>query len=172
MDRRQLIKGTIATSVLAFAGVSGYQYFLQNQLDDSQFADRQFLTKDDQLVLSVLIPIFYGEAFLDSLPPTETVMTNIDNAISRLPLRVQNETRDLFNILASGVGRVLIANVWLNWQQASKASLHKFLLEWRDAHTELLQVAYKGLHKLILGSVYAEANTWSSIGYSGPPSIR
>lgn len=161
----------LSVSILGLGGVSAYQYYLQSQLEipqDDSF-DYQFLGDDDRLLLQVLIPVFVsdGEKFV----PLNQIVQNIDSAIVLLSLKTQVELRELFELLASIFGRLTVANVWLDWQSASSESIDQFLTEWRESSLELLQTAYKGLHKLVVGSVYAEQSIWQEIGYPGPISI-
>ncbi len=173
MKRRTFIKNIVSASVLSLGGVMAFQYYQQSQLkpvkpDDF---DYQFLTEQDRILLEVLVPVFVSGLSLNKLVSLTTIIQNIETAIVRLPHRTQAELRELFELLASIFGRLMLANVWLNWQSASAGSIDQFLGEWRNSSIDLLQVAYKGLHKLIIGSVYAEQNIWQQIGYSGPPAI-
>jgi len=168
----------VSISVLSLGGVTAFQYYQQSLLkpvkpDDFKY---QFLTEQDRILLEVLIPVFISGLSLGDPVSTNSVSLNkvtqnIESAIVRLPIRVQLELRELFELLASLFGRLMLANVWLNWQSASAESVEGFLGEWRDSRIDLLKIAYKGLHKLIVGSVYAESAVWSDIGYSGPPKI-
>jgi hypothetical protein len=166
MQRRSFIKSVVATSVLSLAGVSGYQYFLQSHRDYQYQLDTEFLSIDDQLLLSVLIPIF--AAGMPSPIKIEVSLSNIDQTVLRLSQRTQRELRQLLDLLASGFGRVLVAGVWLDWQQSSGRNVEHFLTEWRSSHLELLQQGYLGLHQIIMGSLYAEPEHWPAIGYAKP----
>lgn len=171
MKRRALLKSIISSTVLGLGGIGAYQWHLQNQnklIEDVHYS-YQFLSDDDLIILEVLIPVFASNTNTLKNLTIQRVMQNIDAAIIRLPLRTQSELRELFTLMGSMLGRLLVANVWKNWSAASDESIAEFLYEWRESHFELLRVAYKGLHKLIIGSVYAETQSWTSIGYSGPP---
>jgi len=188
MKRRSLLKNIVSVSVLSLGGVAALQYYQQSQLRPAKpdNFDYLFLTEQDRIVLEVLIPVFVAGLSLNDIASINKVpinkasinkvsinkvTQNIDSAIVRLPIRTQVELRELFELLASAFGRLMLANVWLNWQSASAESVDEFLAEWRDSRIDLLKIAYKGLHKLIVGSVYAEQAVWSAIGYAGPPQI-
>jgi hypothetical protein len=173
MKRRRFLKNVIATSVVTLGGTAAFQVYQQNLLafPNTDALVTEFLSESDQMILLVFIPVFIAGLDLDNKVPLSNIVTNIDSAILRLPMATQKELRDMFDLLGSGFGRVMVANVWLNWQSASSNSIGKFLIEWRDSYLGILQIAYKGLHKLIVGSVYAEAAVWASIGYPGPPKI-
>ncbi len=170
MNRRKLLKSLIGTSVTLLGGITAFQCYQQASLDYSEnWLDElstQFLNSDDKLVLGVFIPVMVGQ--LTVQPDLKTSVLNIDNAIIRLPYRTQTELRELFDILSSGVGRLMLAGVWLNWQSAGSKDVVAFLSEWRESQLALLQQAYVGLHQLIIGSVYAESAHWEAIGYPGP----
>jgi len=174
MKRRSFLSNVVSVSVLSLGGVAAFQYYQQSQLVDVQEDDfdYQFLTEQDRILLEVLIPVFVSGLKLSDRVPVNRVTQNIESAIVRLPRRTQLELRELFDLLASVFGRLMLANIWLNWQSASASSLDQFLSNWRDSSIDLLNIAYKGLHKLIVGSVYAEPDVWSEIGYAGPPIIN
>jgi hypothetical protein len=169
MKRRQLIKGLLAASVASLGGVAAFQYYQQGQLEISRLVDSEFLTLDDQMLLAVLIPVFATS--MATPPKINKTIDNIDQAITRLPLRTQGELRELFDMLNGGFGRMLLAGVWLNWQRASADSIEEFLVNWREHRLDLLQQAYLGLHQLIMGAIYAESEIWSQINYPGPPKL-
>jgi len=173
MKRRTFIRNMISTTVLTIGGVTAFQYYQQSQLKSAKASsfDYQFLSEHDRILLGVLVPVFVSVNSFDKPVPLNPVLKNIDAAVIRLSLTTQKELRELFDLLGSGLGRLMLANVWLNWQAASSESVDLFLTDWRESSLELLQIAYKGLQKLIIGSVYSEENAWSNLGYSGPPSI-
>jgi len=171
MNRRKFIRNMISTSILSLGGVSAYQYYQQTLLTPAQNNDfnYQFLNEQDRILIEVLIPVFIADMPFQKPIQSALVANNIDSAITLLPERIQEELRELFNLLGSAFGRLVFANVWLNWQSASLQTIDKFLVDWRESSFDLLQIAYKGLHKIIIGSIYSEESTWSAIGYSGPP---
>jgi len=167
LKRRHFIRNSLAVSVAALGGVAALQLYQQAQLDYSKTVDLEFLSKDDQVLLSVLIPVFSSSIAVQ--PPVEQTISNIDNAITLLPLRTQDELRQLFDSLTSSLGRLFLAQVWLNWQATEVEQVNRFLDDMREHSIALLQDAYVGLHKMIFGAIYAEAVSWEAIGYPGPP---
>ncbi|TQV88953.1 hypothetical protein [Aliikangiella coralliicola] len=170
MKRRQFFKSLMGTSVLMLGGVSAFQWYQQSSIEYSNHVKTEFLTADDQVVLSVLIPIIAGD--LPQAPNIETTILNVDEAILQLPLRTQAELRELFDLLSTGVSRLLLAGVWLNWQKAGSQHVIDFLDDWREHSLSLLQQAYIGLRLLVVGSIYAEPDHWAAIGYPGPYPIN
>ena len=174
MNRRKFIRNIVSTSILSLGGISAYQYYQQTLLvppkkDDFNY---KFLTENDRVLLEVITPVFLSGMSYQQSVKLNIIFQNIDSAIIRLSMQTQEELRDLFNLLGSAFGRLTLANIWLNWQSASSESVDLFLTEWRDSHLDLLQTAYRGLHKLIIGSVYSEEHSWSTIGYAGSPKIK
>ena len=174
MNRRQFIHSSISTSLLALGGVSAFQFYQQSQLKYRDNIDYVFLSQDDDILLDLLVPIYLlgtsDKKVVETLP-LQQIKNNIDGTISLLPYTTQQELRELFDLLASSFGRLVIAGVWLNWQSASEESILQFISDWRESSIELLQIGYKGLHKMIVGSSYAEENLWEAIGYPGPPAV-
>ncbi|TQV74633.1 hypothetical protein FLL45_06625 [Aliikangiella marina] len=167
MKRRHFIRNTLAASVAALGGVAALQMYQQNQLDYSETENLGFLSKDDQVLLSVLIPVFTSG--IPQQPSVAITIANIDKAIMLLPLRTQDELRQLLDGLSNSFGRLILAQVWVNWQAADVSQVNQFLDSIREHSIGLLQDAYVGLHKTILGAVYAEADAWPTIDYPGPP---
>jgi hypothetical protein len=181
MKRRTFIKNAIGTTILSLGGISAYQFYRQSLLEspDLEGFEYQFLNEHDLIVLNVLAPVLLGGEFKsasdhsqnESISSISETIRNVDAAIPLLSQSTQLELRELFDLLGSALGRVLIAQVWLDWQSASNKSIEQFLSNWRDSRLQLLQLAYRGLHKLVIGSFYAENKHWQSIGYPGPPAI-
>lgn len=167
LKRRQFIRNSLAVSAVALGGVAALQLYQQGQLDYSNTEDKAFLTKDYQILLSVLIPVL--SSGIPQQPAVAVTIDNIDNAIALLPLRTQDELRQLFDSLTLSFGRLLLAQIWVNWQAADVQQLQQFLLDMREHSLQLLQDAYIGLHKIVLGAVYAEQEPWAAIDYPGPP---
>ena len=173
MKRRSFLKSTISTTLLGLGGVSAFQFYQQSQLmppynDNFEY---RFLTQDDQILLEIIVPVFVSGLGLSRGAPLSAIVQNIESTIVRLSIKSQTELRELLDLLATGFGRLIFANVWLNWQSASSDSVEQFISDWRENRLELLKIAYRGLHKLIVGSVYAEPSNWQDIGYAGPPKL-
>ncbi len=174
MKRRTLLKTSLGLTVLSLGGVGAYQAYRQSfdKTQTSPDASLKFLQQQDVILLQAITPIFLAEQLEHTKVSLQSVMSNLDAAIIRLPLSTQDELRELFDLLSNMLGRLVVAGVWLNWRHASADSLQQFLVDWRNSQLELLQVAYKGLHKLIIGSYYSESASWVALGYPGPPAIN
>lgn len=173
MNRRTLLKNSLGITLLSLGGVSAYQVYRQSLDKRTVETEDQllFLSSHDVIVLQALVPVMLSTRLIESKISVARIIGNMDSAIVRLPLPTQAELRELFDLLGHLLGRLLVANIWLNWSSADKQSIDSFLSDWRNSHLNLLQIAYKGLHKLIIASYYAQPASWRAIGYSGPPAI-
>ncbi|MGX5172773.1 hypothetical protein ACUR5C_01940 [Aliikangiella sp. IMCC44653] len=169
-SRRTVLKGVLASSLVLLGGASAVQYWQNTQLNYMDAKSYRFLQEEDCLLLSVLTPIFAARAFSEQ--ELTQVLTNIDQSILRLPKSTQHELRQLFDLLFSHLGKVLLLGIWANWQQASVTQIDRAFTQLKDSSLTLLQSAYNGLHQLIMGAVYAEQSSWRAINYPGPPQFN
>jgi len=101
----------------------------------------------------------------------DRVIAGVDLAIAGLPPAVRSEIDELFSLLAFAPTRCLIAGVWSPWPEASRDAVATFLDRWRDSRFALLRSAFDALHRLILAAWYGNPESWTEIGYPGPPSL-
>ena len=102
----------------------------------------------------------------------ERVVAAVDLAIAGLPPAVRGEIDELFSLLAFAPTRCLIVGVWSPWPEASRDAIAAFLDRWRDSRFALLRSAFDALHRLILAAWYGNPESWTEIGYLGPPSLE
>jgi hypothetical protein len=96
---------------------------------------------------------------------------SIDRAVAGLPPHLQEEVRQLLALLASWPGRRWVAGVGAPWREASVAEVSAFLERWRFSRWALLQQGYHALHDLVFAAWYARPDSWTAIGYPGPPEV-
>ena len=127
-------------------------------------------------VLNALIPVILAGAL--SPQPEAAVrqinrtLSGVETAINGLSLAAQEEIGELFDLLAFPLTRMLAAGLWSPWEEATPSSLNAFLDSWRHSHFDLLKSGYAALHDLILGTWYAQPESWAAIGYPGPPLLK
>lgn len=118
-------------------------------------------------------------AVLGSALPTDTasrelelsrVVTAVGALIDNLPASTRREVGDLFGLLALKPARMILGFTG-NWEASDVPAVAQSLLALRDSSIGLKQQAYFALHDMVLGSFYAEPNTWLSTGYPGPPKL-
>lgn len=159
ISRRTFLKTGLAGGLLLGLGGCG------NAGKDER---RTILSAIAAVILDGALPVDAGQRKAG----IERTVDNIEATIAGLPPATQAELDQLFGLLASGIGRTLLAGVWSPWATASPQAIAAFLESWRHSRFDLLRSAYAGLHDLTLGAWYAEPDTWAAIGYPGPPQLR
>jgi hypothetical protein len=99
------------------------------------------------------------------------VIEGVRVAVAALSPAAQRDVDELFTLLDIGPARGLLTGIWGSWGEASAPEIEAFLQRWRHSRLALLQAGYHALHDLILAAWYAEPESWSSIGYPGPPQV-
>ena len=129
-----------------------------------------------QTVIAALAPVI-----LDGALPKEAearrravaaTVDGVERAITGLSLATQHEIGQLFDLLAFAPTRILVAGVWPAWDVALPEEIVTFLESWRHSRFDLLRTGYAGLHDLVLGAWYSQPDSWSAIGYPGPPLLK
>jgi hypothetical protein len=110
---------------------------------------------------------------LPSSPEAETVtltahLRRVEDTIQGLPSYVQAEVERLLNLLGTAAGRRLLVGVAEPWAQASPQAIAAAMNDMRQSSLSLRLQAYHALRDLTHGAFYADASTWSSLGYPGP----
>lgn len=171
-SRRQLLKGLALTSFIAASGISIWQLSLKDshKLVEADQYDYQYLSLDDRLVLFAVIPGMLGEA-LERLNDSSfilKVIQQLDQALGFISESSYQELRQLFDLLGNQLGRAYLAGVWESWNQADSKAIINFLDDWKSNYLSLLRSGYLGLHQLIMGTFYAQPESWEGINYQGP----
>lgn len=97
------------------------------------------------------------------------LLADVGAAVAGLSPPQQAELGELFALLNFSLTRFVVAGVRSNWNEARPDEVEAFLRRWRYSRLDLLQSAYAALHDLILGAWYARPESWTAIGYAGPP---
>jgi hypothetical protein len=66
---------------------------------------------------------------------------------------------------------MFVAGVWHPWHAASRGEIAGFLERFRYSNIAQLRSAYDALHQLIMASWYGNTQSWTAIGYAGPPRL-
>ncbi|WP_174874223.1 hypothetical protein [Vogesella oryzae] len=160
LSRRQLLQtGLLGGLTLALAGrlaeVPAAPGFAAN------VADRQLIMA---LAPGMLGPLPAGGA--------AQVAGNVLKAIDGLPLAVQAELRQLFDLLHNPLARRLLAGVAAPWPEAGEQAINAFLQRWRYSRFSLLRSAYQALHCLLGAGWYGAAASWPAIDYRLPAMMK
>lgn len=90
------------------------------------------------------------------------------DTVAALPVHAQAELSELLALLATDIGRQLLAGVAVPWEQASVADIQAGLHDMRFSRLSLRQQAYMALHDLIGAAYFSSPQTWTVLGYPGP----
>lgn len=99
------------------------------------------------------------------------LLDRIDALVGALAPHAQAELSQLLALLASGAGRLALADLRQPWAQASVAEIHASLQGMRFSSLALRQQAYHALHDIAGGAYFSHASTWGLLGYPGPVAI-
>lgn len=162
--RRQLLKLGLAGA----AALAALRWF-------STGGSRKPVAVQYRTIIAAVIPAIL-EGTLPAAQPArnEAIARSIaafGELVSRLPLPVQDEVADLFQLLDLGLARRFVGGLSADWSEADPAAVGAFLQRWRFSRWSLLQQAYHALHDLTLGAWYAQPESWASIHYPGPPQV-
>ncbi|WP_287876737.1 hypothetical protein [Aquitalea sp.] len=166
IKRRQLIKTGMAGSVVLLAAA-----WLAAPVDDYpapvSAVRLDFLQAADGQIIRSLAPVMLGIAGL----PLDDVVQGVDRAITKLLPAVQQELRQLFDLLANRWARWWLAGVRSPWAMAQAGELSQFLLRWQNSSLLLLRSAYQALRALINAAWFGNPASWGALGYQQPPQI-
>lgn len=174
INRRRWIRaGLLGSLALTAAGLvgtlAGRARFDAERAPDPQGMPSVWSDQAQRLFES-LAPVIIGPA---CATPDQRARAahGVQAAISALSPSAQREVDELLSLLTLGLTRGLATGVWADWQEATPAQIEGFLQRWRHSRLQLLQSGYHALHDLVLGSWYADPQSWAAIGYPGPPSL-
>lgn len=166
INRRQLIKTGMAGSAVLLAAA-----WLAAPPDDYPVPEPGlrlgFLQAADGQIIRSIAPVMLGIAGL----PLDAVVQGVDRAIGALIPAVQQELRQLFDLLANRWARWWLAGVRSPWAMAQAGELSRFLQRWQNSSLLLLRSAYQALHALINAAWFGNPASWSALGYQQPPHI-
>lgn len=177
LTRRQFIKaGMIGGAGLALVRILYGPFSSGPMFDRDQDYRYQFLNPKQRTLIAALAPVM-----LDGALPREAsardqaviqVMRGVDVAVAGLPPNTQEEIQQLFALLVFPMSRRWVARVSNDWLTTSTEEITDFLQRWRFSSFALMRSAYQALHQLIIAAWYGNDQSWSLIGYAGPPTVR
>jgi hypothetical protein len=98
-------------------------------------------------------------------------LQRVDAAIAAFPPAMQNELGQLVTLLASPPGRLMLAGLQPDWPSASTAEIQTMLQRLRVSALPLRQQTFHALRDITNAAYFADAHTWSVIGYPGPRAV-
>lgn len=164
MKRRSLLKvGAAAGVLLALAG--GALTLVQPARRDGR------LTDAGREVFAALAPVV-----LDNLLPSDvtarksavaSLLSRIEASLAGMPPALQAEVDELITLLGTPPGRWALLGLRQDWREASTAELTTALQGLRESSLALRQQVFHALRDLTNAAYFADAGTWSAIGYPG-----
>ena len=168
MQRRSLLKlGLVSGAVLAVAG--GAAVLLQPGLEQGRLTapGRALFASVGRAILQGTLPAD-GEARARAL---QGMVERIDGLAQNLPPHVQAELSQLLGLLCTAPGRMGLAGLTPDWQNATEAQVQVALDGMRYSRLAVRQQAYLALHELVGGAYFSDESTWTVLGYPGPMAI-
>ncbi len=166
ITRRQLIKTGMAGSVVLLAA----GWLAAPQPDEPVSvpgASLTFLQAADAVVIRSIAPVMLGMPGL----PLDAIVQGVDRTIAAQIPAVQQELRQLFDLLANRWARWWLAGVRSPWAMAQPGELRHFLQRWQNSPLLLLRSAYQALHALINAAWFGNPASWQALGYQQPQHI-
>lgn len=172
--RRQFFRWSITSAAALTAGALSIQWLQEEDWQRLEQNELQFsfLTQNDQLLLTIIAPSILGSTYLNQWKKNKSasdLLIAIDKAIGFLSMATQKELRQLFDLLWSRLGKLLLAGLWTSWSQASVGAVSNFLELWRNSWLTPLNQGYLGLQQLFMAALFSQEEAWPLCRYSGPP---
>jgi hypothetical protein len=126
-----------------------------------------FLQEEDLRMFRALAPVIVPQLAGESREALDALLVQLDGVMSVMGEGSRRQLRRLFDLLAAGPLRRLIAGVGA-WQDASQEELRGFLDRWRASRFETLNSGANAIVKLVSSSYYVQAVHRSDSNYPGP----
>ena len=172
VERRKLFQlGLGAAALLAVAG--GGMALLRPGLSNGRLtaAGRAVLGGVARAVLDGSLPAEMPADRATRALALEAHLSRVDAAVAAFPAPTQAELSQLLALLATAPGRIALAGLNTDWNQAGVAELQRALQDMRTSGLALRQQAYHALRDLTNAAFYADAGAWPLLGYPGPASV-
>jgi hypothetical protein len=169
LTRRQLIKTGAVGAVAMLA--DGYLAAPAEERAVAAAGKLGFLTEHDVPIVRAIVPAMVGLSPGVSEPSLDELVAGVDKAILALPLAVQQEVRELFDLLQNRWLRRWLAGVRSPWADVRPDEAAVFLANWQHGAFVLLRTGYQALHSLINAAWYGNPKSWAGIGYQQPEQV-
>lgn len=98
-------------------------------------------------------------------------LQRLEASIAGLAPATRRELSDLLAVLSTSAGRRALAGLGSDWAQASTADLLQALNDMRLSRSSTRQQVYHALRDLTNAAWFADAGSWTQVGYPGPMAI-
>lgn len=175
VSRRQFIKtgllGSAALSTVHLTACSSHA--LKMPFNHTQHSPYQFLTKDDAIMLSAILPAMLAQHWpsneKDKHMAEADTLQRIDLFLSRLGHYNLSEVRKLFDLLQFTPARGLTTGIWSHWENTTTQDVNVFLKRWKFSSIKLFNSGYNALSDILCFAWYSHPQNTQHAGYSGPP---
>lgn len=166
MQRRTLLRlGVVSASLVTLAGAG--LALTRPGLRDGRLTDagREVFSAVARAVLHGVVPEAAQTAAL------QDHLQRVDATIATFPPAMQAELGQLTTLLASPPGRLLLTGLQPDWPDATTAQVQVMLQRLRVSGLPLRQQTFHALRDVTNAAYFADAATWSVMGYPGPRSV-
>jgi hypothetical protein len=164
MERRTLLKLGLAGGLVMAAG-AGLVALVKpgRQAGRLTAPGRAFYAAVARGVLGPLVPVDPAAAS----PVLEAHLRRLEQTIASMPPGVQAEIDELTTLASSAPGRLALIGLTVPWDDASPAEVEAALQTLRRSSIALRQQVYQALRELTTAAFFADAATWTLLGYGG-----
>ncbi len=174
LSRRTFIKTGLLGGILLGGAWGFYQFTRPKEQSLLNQFSLELLDKEAAEIITKIAPAILLSELSErerSLMPPEKLVAAVEMVIAGFPEAVQKEILQLFNLLSLSPTRYLTTGIW-SWRDATENDIEVFLQKWRSSSWQLFRSAYLALVKLIMAAWYGTDESWTEIGYPGPPKIQ
>lgn len=169
MQRRTLLRvGIVGGALLALAGGGALLLRSAPAWRDGHLtpAGRRVMRGAARGVLDGLLPAANAQA-----PVLDAHLNRVDATIAALSPSTQAEIDRLLTLLATAPGRIGLARLTPDWDDATSADVQQALESMRRSSLTLRLQAYHALRELTQGAFFSDPSTWPLLGYPGPRAL-
>jgi hypothetical protein len=172
LSRRGLLQAGLLGSTAAWAG--GLLGCVARRDSPSPGAtQRAALSPPAEEILRAVIPVVLGPLLPATDPAREQALdaglASLDDYLAHLSLPLQQEARNVFDMLDLLPLRVLLLGTRQRWHEAPPEAIEAFLRSARDSRFSLLRRIYVFLQSMAVLAWFDQPSAWHEIGYPGPP---
>lgn len=165
MQRRTVLRLGLASSVaIGLAGLAAAQWESPLRQGKLSPASRNLFKSVGNAMLDGCLPVVAA----DRAAALDGMVLRVEDLIRGLPGATQDELAELLSVLSLGMGRVALFGLFSPFDQTPIPKLQAQLQAMRTSSLGLRQQVYHAFHDVVNSAYFADAGTWSLMGYGGP----